>query len=81
MGKEMLQYPTNLMPISQFEGTHLTIGQMAGGTGAQPFKTEKDYTNFLKRIELYSQWIDSAMVYMKKGIKDGVVLPKALTEK
>jgi uncharacterized protein (DUF885 family) len=81
IGKEMLQYPTNLMPISQFEGTHLTIGQMAGGTGAQPFKTEKDYTNFLKRMELYSQWIDSAMVYMKKGLKEGVVLPKALTEK
>ncbi|MGL2992601.1 DUF885 domain-containing protein [Flavobacterium sp. TSSA_36] len=81
IGKEMLQYPTNLMPISQFEGTHLTIGQMAGGTGAQPFKTEKDYTNFLKRMELYSQWIDSAMVYMKKGIKEGVVLPKALTLK
>lgn len=81
IGKEMLQYPTNLIPISQFEGTHLTIGQMAGGTGAQPFKTEKDYTNFLKRMELYSQWIDSAMVYMKKGIKEGVVLPKALTQK
>lgn len=81
MGKEMLQQPTNLMPISQFEGTHLTIGQMAGGTSAQPFKTEKDYTNFLKRMELYSQWIDSAMVYMKKGIKEGAVLPKALTLK
>ncbi|MEM0576014.1 DUF885 domain-containing protein [Flavobacterium polysaccharolyticum] len=81
MGKEMLEYPTNLIPISQFEGTHLTIGQMAGGTGAQPFKTEKDYNNFLKRMELYSQWIDSAMVYMKKGIKEGVVLPKALTQK
>lgn len=81
MGKEMLQHPTNLMPMSQFEGAHLTIGQMAGGTGAQPFKTEKDYTNFFKRMELYSQWIDSAMVYMKKGIKEGVVLPKALTQK
>ncbi|OOV25471.1 hypothetical protein BXU11_15350 [Flavobacterium sp. LM5] len=81
IGKEMLQYPTNLIPMSQFEGTHLTIGQMAGGTGAQPFKTEKDYINFLKRMELYSQWIDSAMVYMKKGIKEGVVLPKALTQK
>lgn len=81
MGKEMLQHPTNLMPISQFEGTHLAIGQMAGGTSAQPFKTEKDYTNFLKRLELYGQWIDSAMVYMKKGIDKGIVLPKALTLK
>jgi uncharacterized protein (DUF885 family) len=69
------------MPINQFEGTHLTIGQFAGGTSAQPFKTEKDYSNFLKRMDLYSVWIDSAIVYMKKGISKGVVLPKALTAK
>jgi len=81
VGKELLKQPTNLMPISQFEGTHLTIGQFAGGTSAQPFKTEKDYTDFLKRMDKYSVWIDSAMVYMKKGMAKGVVLPKALTEK
>ena len=57
------------------------MGQLAGGTGAQPFKTEKDYTNFLKRMDKYAVWIDSAMVYMKKGIKQGAVLPKALTIK
>ena len=81
VGKEVLKQPTNLMPINQFEGTHLTIGQFAGGTSAQPFKTEKDYSNFLKRMDLYSVWIDSAMVYMKKGISKGVILPKALTAK
>ena len=81
VGKEVLKQPTNLMPINQFEGTHLIIGQFAGGTSAQPFKTEKDYTNFLKRMDLYSVWIDSAMVYMKKGMSKGVILPKALTAK
>ena len=81
VGKELLKQPTNLMPINQFEGTHLIIGQFAGGTSAQPFKTEKDYTNFLKRMDLYSVWIDSAMVYMKKGMSKGVILPKALTAK
>jgi uncharacterized protein (DUF885 family) len=81
VGKELLKQPTNLMPIHQFSGTHLTMGQFAGGTSAQPFKTEKDYLNFLKRMDLYSVWIDSAMVYMKKGIEKGIVLPKALTEK
>jgi uncharacterized protein (DUF885 family) len=81
VGKELLQQPTNLMPIHQFWGTHLTMGQYAGGTSAQPFKTEKDYTNFLTRMEKYSVWLDSAMVYMKKGIEQGVVLPKALTVK
>lgn len=81
LGKDFLKYPTNLMPISQFRSTQLTIGQFAGGTSAQPFKTEKDYTDFLKRMDKYSVWIDSAMVYMKKGIAKGVVLPKALTLK
>lgn len=80
-GKNLLKYDTNLMPIQQFWGTNLTLGQFAGGTSAQPFKTEKDYRNFLKRMELYSAWVDSAMVYMKKGIAKGVVLPKSLTIK
>ena len=81
VGKDLLKYETNLMPIHQFWGTHLTLGQFAGGTSAQPFKTEKDYRNFLKRMDLFSTWIDSAMVYMKKGINKGIVLPKALTIK
>ena len=81
VGKEVLQQPTNLIPIQQFNGTHLTMGQFAGGTSAQPFATEKDYRNFLVRMEKYALWIDSAMVYMKKGMAQKVVLPKALTVK
>lgn len=81
IGKNMLKQPTNLLPVHQFWGTHLTMGQFAGGTSAQPFKTEQDYANFLKRMDKYSVWIDSAMVYMKKGIAKGVVLPKSLTVK
>ncbi|MGK0295283.1 MAG: hypothetical protein ACI884_001443 [Ulvibacter sp.] len=81
VGKQLLKQPTNLMPVHQFWGTHLTMGQYAGGTSAQPFKTEKDYTNFLKRMDKFSVWIDSAMVYMKRGIEKEAVLPKALTEK
>ncbi len=81
VGKELLQQNTNLMPLHQFWGTHLIMGQFAGGESAQPFKTEEDYKKFNKRMELYSVWIDSAMVYMKKGIDKGIVLPKSLTVK
>lgn len=80
-GKESLKLDINLMPIQQFWGTNLTMAQFAGGSSAQPFKTEKDYRNFLKRMDLFSVWMDSAMVYMKKGIDKGVVLPKVLTAK
>jgi uncharacterized protein (DUF885 family) len=81
IGKELLKQQANLMPIHQFWGTHLTMTQYASGTSAQPFKTEKDYRNFLKRMESYSIWVDSAMVYMKKGIAKEMVLPKVLTQK
>ncbi|MBC7642337.1 MAG: DUF885 domain-containing protein [Flavobacterium sp.] len=81
VGKEMLEQPSNLMPIQQFWGTHLTMAQYAGGTSAQPFKTENDYKKFLNRMNLYSVWIDSAIVYMKKGIAQKAVLPQALTKK
>lgn len=81
VGKELSAQATNLMPIHQFWGTHLTMSQFASGTSAQPFQTEKDYRNFLKRIESYSLWIDHAIQYMEKGIRKGIVLPKVLTEK
>jgi uncharacterized protein (DUF885 family) len=81
VGKDLLKQEANLTPIHQFWGTHLTMTQYASGTSAQPFKTEKDYRNFLKRIDAYGIWLDSAMVYMKKGIVKGQVLPKALTQK
>ena len=80
-GQDLLELPTNLMPIHQFWGTHLTMAQFAGGTSAQPFATEKDYLNFLNRIEKYAVWIDSSIVYMKKGISQKTVLPKALVVK
>lgn len=81
IGKDLLKYDTNLMPVQQFWGANLTLGQFASGSSAQPFKTEKDYKNFLKRMDLFSVWMDSAMVYMKKGIDKGIVLPKSLTVK
>lgn len=81
VGKQLLSQPANLLPLQQFSGTHLAMAQLAGATSSQPFKTEKDYNNFLKRMETYGVWLDSAVVYMRKGISQNVVLPQALTEK
>lgn len=81
LGKDLLKQEANIMPVNQFWGTHLTMSQFASGSSAQPFKTEKDYRNFLKRMESYAVWIDSAMIYMEKGIQKRMVLPKTLTEK
>lgn len=74
-------FPDNYMPFNQFGGLPLTMGQLGSGDGNQPFKTVKDYDDWLKRVKGYSTWTDSAIVYFKKGITSGIVLPKILVEK
>lgn len=81
VGISLLEQNGNLTPINQFDGTHLTMGQLASAESAQPFKTVDDYEKFHKRLDLYTVWIDSAIVYMKKGMEKNVVLPKALAAK
>ena len=78
---EGLKLQTELMPINQIFSTHLMISQLAGGTSIQPFKTVKDYENWLKRVDGFVIWCDTAVVNMKTGIKKGVVLPTSLIKK
>ena len=49
LGLEGLTYKDNLTPFNQFTGMPLTIGQFGSGTVIQPFKTVKDYENWLQR--------------------------------
>ncbi len=74
-------YNKNLMPIDQMWTFHLTIGQLASGKGAQPFKTPQDYRNWLVRLEGYLAWMKSAEDKMRLGIQKGYVLPKSLIVK
>ena len=81
MGLEGLNYKGSRIPFNQFGGLHLTMGQLGNGTGAQPFKTVKDYDDWLSRAQKFAEWCDSAIVYFKKGIAENIVLPKALVVK
>lgn len=70
-----------LMPIDQMWSVNLMMGTLGSGASAQPFKTVKDYDNWLKRLEQYNIWLQTAENRMKQGIKEGYVLPKALIKK
>ncbi|OQP64252.1 hypothetical protein A3860_19945 [Niastella vici] len=69
------------VPFNQFYGLPLSFGQMGSGAGAQPFNTVRDYDNWLKRAAAFPAWADSAIVYFKKGIAAGNVLPAKLVVK
>ncbi|RQO65636.1 DUF885 domain-containing protein [Pedobacter sp. KBW01] len=78
---EGLKYHSEYLPFNQMFALPLTIGQLGSGTGAQPFKTVKNYENWLKRASAFSVWADTAIANFKKGEAAGIVLPKALVVK
>jgi uncharacterized protein (DUF885 family) len=81
MSLEGLTFHDNYIPFQQFWGLPLTMGQLGSGTGNQPFKTTKDYNDWISRATKFSAWTDSAIVYFRKGIATNYVLPKALVVK
>lgn len=74
---EGMQFKNYLMPISQIQSLTLTVAQLGSGTGNHPFKTAKDYDDWLSRLNGYLAWCDTAMVNMRKGMAAGYVIPKA----
>ena len=69
------------IPFQQFWGLPITMGQSGGGESVQPFKTVKDYDDWLKRITAFATWSDTAIANFKTGMATGNVLPKALVTK
>ena len=78
---ESEKFHTEYIPINQFRSLANELPSMGSGTGIQPFKTVKDYYNWLKRLTAFGDWADTAMANFNKGIAVGMVLPKALVVK
>ncbi|WP_448701657.1 DUF885 domain-containing protein [Mucilaginibacter sp. AW1-3] len=76
-----LKFHFEYMPFDQFNALPITMGQFGSGSGTQPFKTVKDYDNWLKRLSAFKIWADTAVDNFNKGIKAGMVLPKTLVVK
>jgi len=81
LGLEGLTYPDNLTPLNQFYGFHLSFAQLGSGQVIQPFKTVKDYENWEKRMKKGVTYLDSSIVYFRKGMAQDYVLPRALVVK
>ena len=76
-----LRFPSHLTPVDQFSGLHLMMAQLGSGASTQPFQTVQDYENWLKRAAGYAPAVDNLIADMRLGIKQGVVMPKALIKR
>ena len=75
------RFPSHLLPINQMSGYHNLYAGLGSGKSAQPFNTVNDYDNFISRTDGFVAWMDSAIAAMRKGIKQGITLPKVLAKK
>lgn len=78
---ERYAYHPEYIPFTQFTGLPLDFPLLGSGEGSQPFKTEKDYENWAKRMEKFPDWMLAATENFREGMKGDVVLPKKLVAK
>ncbi len=78
---ERYAYHPEYIPFTQFGGLPLDFPLLGSGEGNQPFKTEKDYQDWLKRMEKFPDWMDTAAENFREGTKNSIVLPKKLVVK
>lgn len=78
---ERYAYHPEYIPFTQFGGLPLDLPLLGSGQGSQPFKTEKDYSDWLVRAGKFPLWMDTAIGNFREGIAQKHVLPKKLVVK
>ena len=78
---EGLTFNQQLLPLRQLSSLPVEFPIMGSGKGEQPFKTLKDYDNFLGRITDFQVWVDTAIINTRKGIEHGIVQPRVVIER
>jgi uncharacterized protein (DUF885 family) len=78
---EYYKYNFDLTPINHQHNIIYDILEMANGNGLYVFSTKKDYTDFIEKMGIFNEIVDSIISNMKLGIKKKYTLPKILTIK
>lgn len=75
------EFPGYLQPINQFYSMTNTFVQLGSGSSVHPFRTVKNYDDFLSRIDDFVVIVDQSIENMKVGMAQGIVQPTVLMEK
>jgi uncharacterized protein (DUF885 family) len=66
------------MPVNQFGGIHLSYAALSSAT---PFRTVKDYEDYLSRLHQIPRVFEQIIANLQLGLRDGLVPPQYLLEK
>jgi uncharacterized protein (DUF885 family) len=74
---ESLAFPWQLLPVNQVGFSWPSRFPIVGaGKGVHPFKTVRNYEDFLGRIDGFVVWMDTAIANMRIGLARGITLPR-----
>ncbi|MFQ5510853.1 MAG: DUF885 family protein [Candidatus Krumholzibacteriia bacterium] len=71
------EFGTYLMPITNRSGFHVSFPQLPDRI---PFKTVKDYENYVARLRAFARYAADHVGLMREGIRRGYVLPAIVLE-
>jgi len=66
------------MPVDQFNGVHLSYAALPSAT---PFRSLKDYEDYLSRLRQIPHVFEQIVADMQLGLRDGLMPPRYLLEK
>jgi uncharacterized protein (DUF885 family) len=75
------RYPSELLPVNQFGGLHTYFAVLGSGGGVHPFRTTRDYDNFLARMDGFVAWVNQSIANMRAGAARGIVQPRVVVER
>jgi uncharacterized protein (DUF885 family) len=75
------EFKQHLIPVRQLSSTPVEFPLLGSGVGTHPFGAAQDYDNFLKRMEGFQVWVDTAIANMRRGVEVGIVQPKVVIER
>lgn len=78
---EIGEFPEHLLAINQFYSFANQFAQLGSGASAHPFANERDYRDFLSRIDGFVVLTDQAIANMRVGLDRNVTQPRVLMER
>ncbi len=71
-------FKDHLMPMHQMDALPVTLANFGSGNGSQPLTTVAQFEAYHKRVATLPHWIAAAIANMREGMKENIVLPRAL---
>jgi uncharacterized protein (DUF885 family) len=79
---ERLRFPGHLLPVDHVgQSWPSSFPVMGAGRGRHPFRTVRNYEDFLGRIDGFVTWMDTAITNMRTGLARDITQPRVVMER